>query len=302
MFGNDLLRNEKKEPKYSNYYTWFRYYQNLKEEPDYKNLFQEFDNAIGVRVCFSNLFRVFRKLSEKETKASVDTKEKSIIVDTVDANKTETLLVGIRLYNFKPSDNNYCIISPDYVKYWCEAFKDSVDYNIEVLFNNPENPDRCIVRIDRKKVSPCGNVERLLLTWIRYLYEYPYNYCTIDTLRLKQLDRFKDYSLFDLYSVVSHCYFQTSWGTGHSIVKGGGIFPKKYMEKYFKSTRLQEVNDFGKSFRSNTNMCSGVLKFGTTMLDLLDDSKFEQLRLETYIKVIDKFDEILKTKIEEDEQ
>ena len=74
------------------------------------------------------------------------------------------------------------------------------------------------------------------------------------------------------------------------------------MEEYFKSTQLQEVNDFGKSFRSNTSTCNGVLEFGTTMIDLLDESKFEQLRLETYIKVINKFDEILKTKIEENEQ
>ena len=65
MIENELLqKNNEKEPEYTNYYTWYRFYQNLKEDLNYEKLFKEFKTGVGVDICFAKIFRILENFNE----------------------------------------------------------------------------------------------------------------------------------------------------------------------------------------------------------------------------------------------
>lgn len=293
MIENELLqKNKEVEPSYTNYHTFYRFYQNLDKDLDYAALFKEFREGFGVDVCFARAFSVLNNY--KEELENYNKSSRSIMIDKLDLNGNGTFVIGIRLGNFKSkqSANNYCLIDPSYINEWCSTFKDELDYSVEVIFDNPDNPELCFVRLDFPKISKYGNAERLLLTWVRYLYETPYNYCPVEALRLKRLDKYKEYSLINLFNVVSHCgytYGKTSfWGDGHSICKGGGIYQSKYIKEYFESSTKRSVNEFCRSYRYTKEVCRNSIEF-KDMYDAMDQKRFE-VRLQTYEKAIEEFD------------
>ena len=298
MIENELLQKDKEqEPSnYSNYYTWYRYYQNLDKELDYKQLFKEFRNGIGKWVCFSSLFRTL----ENFKKDIGYHKCQMLQIDELDTSGSETILIGMWLRDFgkRSSENNYCLVSPKYIDEWCRAFQDVFKYDVAVILSDEENPDACFVRLDIPEITKYGNMERVLLTWVRYLYEAPYNYCPVDALRLKRLDKFKDYSLVSLFNLVSHSSKKfgpfTYWGTGHSICKGGGIIKSEYIKQYLeqnKSTKKM-VNEFCSSHRYSGTEANDVVSWAD-MWDALSQDKFE-IRVKSYEKVLDVFNKNIK--------
>lgn len=292
MIENELLqKNNEKEPEYTNYYTWYRFYQNLKEDLNYKELFKEFKTRVGVDICFAKIFRILENFNE-----NISSNTSIIKVKQLDKQGSVTLLIGIWLKNFstRSSTNNYCLIDPKYIDEWCRAFKDVVNYEVTTILDNPEDPESCIVRLDFPKLSNYGNTERLLLTWVRYLYEAPYNYIPIEALRLKRLKKFKKYSLITLFNLASHCCDPKNWwGTGHSICKGGGIYPKKYIKEFMTSSSRNNVNDICRQYRYTGQKFLNAIK-PMNMGDMLSQKNFE-VRLKTYEEAIEVFNEHLQT-------
>ena len=294
MIENELLqKNKEQEPTYTNYYTWYRYYQNLDHEIDLNVFFQEFRDDIGTDICFSKIFR----LLEKYTNVDDYGPSKNMPIASFDINQSETIFIGIRLKDFKkrPDANNFCLIDPKYIDEWCNCFRDIIDYKATILFPPEKNPESCIVRLDFPTVSKFGNTERILLTWVRYLYEAPFNYCTLDAMRLKRVDKFKDYTLMDLFNLVSHCgsFGHFYWSDVHAVCKGGGIYPSAYMKEYMEASSKHKVNEFCKKYRYTGGSLYGSLTFND-MYDVIDPEKFE-VRLKTYEETLKIFDEHFKT-------
>lgn len=291
-----LLGRREVEPRYTSYATWYKYYQELnKEDLNFDTLFNKtFFKSDNYNACFSLMFRAIRAAKEGERISN-----KVMDVPKYSTNNSGTLLIGLKLGYFKDGENNYCLLSPSAIDEWCNAFTDIVNYKATVILSDPVSPDKCIVELDFPKTSYFGNVERFLATWVRYLYEKPYNLAVVDTIRLKGNKRFSKYSYLDLFNLVSQtCFNWGGWGEGHSICFGGGIYPKQELKKALLSIDNLELNSICKRYRID-RYTNRLVDMGD-MYSASDLMNFKK-RLPDYKKMILKFEEHLK-KVTENEE
>lgn len=274
--NKQILKDKNEEPRFGNYNTWYRFYQNLDEEINYEDLAAEFENR-GGEACFGALFYLYRSGIRRSGSSGY------INVDKLDTDSNQTILIVIRTNKFKHGQNNYCLLNPELIEEWCNDFNDVLDYKTTVRhFTNCS-----IVRVDLPKVSRFGNAEKVLLTWIRYLYEHPYNYLVVDTMRLKKTPGFENYSLIDLYNITAHC-INTDFGTGHSISKGGGIYPREKIKEHFESSLDLNVNDLCRNYRYPGRAYRDCIGFQHKMSVAINEEEFNK-RLETYKQVLELF-------------
>lgn len=277
--NKQVLENKNVEPRFSSLHTWYRFYQNLDEEINYEELAEKFKEE-GGKPCFSSLFCLYTSSDGFNSNRSW------INIDNLDMDSDQTILIAIRTDGFIQSQNNYCLLNPELIEEWCNDFNDVLDYKTTVRhFTNCS-----IVRVDLPKVSKFGNAERVLLTWIRYLYEHPYNYPVVDTMRLKRTPGFENYSLLDLYNIATHCINGNGigWGGGHSISKGGGIYPREKIKEHFESSTRFNVNDLCRSYRYSGSRFQNCIDLQHKMSIAINEEEFNK-RLETYKQVLELF-------------
>lgn len=289
-----LLGRREVEPRYTSYATWYKYYQELnKEDLNFDILFNKTFFNNNSNACFSQLFRKIRAAKEGDRISG-----ELIDVPKYSTNNSGTLLIGLKLGNFRDGENNYCLLSPGAIDEWCNAFTDIVDYKATIILSDPVSPDKCIVELDFPKTSSFGNIERFLATWVRYLYEKPYNLAVVDAIRLKGNKRFSKYSHLDLFNLVSQtCFNWGYWGECHSICHGGGIYPKQELKKALLSNDRLELNSICTKYRIDRHT-NRLVDIGD-MYSASDLMNFKK-RLPYYKKMILKFEERLK-KVTENE-
>lgn len=55
------------------------------------------------------------------------------------------------------------------------------------------------------KLSAKDVIHKIILTWIRYLYEWPYNLYLVDLYRIKKMDEFKYCNPMNLFALIMSC-------------------------------------------------------------------------------------------------
>lgn len=95
----------------------------------------------------------------------------------------------------KKFNNHYCPFSKSKIIEHIEYLKDlfDFDYNIE------DRSNQYVININ---FVGKGIYFRILVTWIRYLYEFPANMALKDVYRIKDLPKFKDINIFSLSTLV----------------------------------------------------------------------------------------------------
>ena len=265
---------------YINYCTKYSAYCGYPEEelPSISELFKKFKGGIS-QACFSSMF----KLLDNRSTASSSSYIIHLHEGVFHKDEQVTIFIYFLLKDFKRNNNNYCILQRNYIKEWCDDLKDMIEYSTDIYFSRKYNPDSCIVRVDLPNISKTGTAEKLLLSWIRYLYETPYNYCTVDSIRLRRQNLFKNYSLFTLFGLVraSSCRFgiRDNWGIGHSMTNYGSLFPKYFVRK--ELAIKTELNEICNGFKFGGN--GGMKKFAfENYHDAMNGRTFRSTRLPVY--------------------
>ena len=89
----------------------------------------------------------------------------------------------------------------------------------------------------------CSLVHKYALTWVRYLYEYPYNIILKEAYKLKHTchSPFNRQSISNLYMVCSTAFPGTP-GIGHSVNRSGYFIPNYIIkERLHKSDFLNDI-------------------------------------------------------------
>lgn len=122
--------------------------------------------------------------------------------------------------------NNACLFSKNEIEKHLDFVSSNIfpfRFNIEeIKTNNGRNKYKINLDIE-------GNFlyHKFILTWARYLYEYPTNMLMKDAYRLAKCPEFRFINIFDLYNIVSGCYSEDNYKSDQTLSWGGMMMSYK---------------------------------------------------------------------------
>ena len=132
-------------------------------------------------------------------------------------------------YVAEKRQNNYCPFTIKQIRNYINLLKSVFPINFSI--SSEEN--RVIIKL---KIDGLGIYHKYALTWIRYLYEFPYNFILMDSYKLKSERMFMFTSIANLFNIVASAY---EIDPLHSITEGRLKFPLTIKEL---RNRLNAVN------------------------------------------------------------
>ena len=176
----------------------------------------------------------------------------SYIFNNVRNNKKQHIIYSIYI-STDPSfiqenhENNLCILTEEQIIFHISylRFISSFKYRITKKFID----DYSGFRIDLD-LNAIGIVHKMFLTWIRYLYEYPYSLVLYDSFKLREEKRFLEKSNYlNIVNFVT-TFYSNDWI--HQIPKSNRNIPEFMTRKSFKN-RLMKC-DFLNDILKNSNI------------------------------------------------
>ena len=162
----------------------------------------------------------------------------SYIFNNVKNNKKQHIIYSIYI-STDPSfiqdnhENNFCILTEEQIIFHISylRFISSFKYKITKKFID----DYSGFRIDLD-LNAIGIVHKMFLTWIRYLYEYPYNLVLYDSFKLREEKRFIEKSNYlNIVNFVTN-FYSDDWI--HQIPRRRNI-PEFVTRKSFKNKLMK---------------------------------------------------------------
>lgn len=176
----------------------------------------------------------------------------SYIFNNVKNNKKQHIIYSIYIstdpgFIQDNHENNFCILTEEQIIFHISylRFISSFKYKITKKFID----DYSGFRIDLD-LNAIGIVHKMFLTWIRYLYEYPYNLVLYDSFKLREDKRFIEKSNYlNIVNFVT-TFYSNDWI--HQIPKSRISIPEFVTRKSFKD-RLMKC-DFLNDILKNSNI------------------------------------------------
>lgn len=116
--------------------------------------------------------------------------------------------------------SNMCFFDRKHIKNHINQLKDLFSIESKVYDGVDTEFPYFVVELDIKNAS--GLCHKYALTWVRYLYEYPYNMILGDAYRLKEDPLFRFESIANLFNLISRCV-PVYVGDGHGVVGNSGV-------------------------------------------------------------------------------
>lgn len=136
-----------------------------------------------------------------------------------------------------------------------------------------------------------GSFHRYLLTWVRYLYEYPYNVVLYDALQLKKENCFRFTSIVNLFNLVLGCYCNSPREI-HQITPNQVSKPmdkESIRNKLKKISHLNSIYNCIKKKCENNTIEARYLEFSYEDIEYWNSKEiFENFRKPIYLKVYNK--------------
>lgn len=140
------------------------------------------------------------------------------------------------------------------------------------------------------KVKLCGNIiyHKYLLTWIRYLYEYPFNIFLMEAHKLKQLPKYKFESIINLFNLVGATSHIDDWGCSIHAIGNIRLFKELLTIEEIKEALKRERNGYINSIfpgLEDGNLCTLKEDFDTLhSLDYWESEEKFKARIGIYNK------------------
>ena len=203
-----------------------------------------------------------------------------IYLDQLDKHKKYYLEYKITAFHGKAkAKNNYCPFTKEECIEWINYLKNimSIKCEIESLRN------KFIINI-KVNTTPLGH--KLALTWVRYLYEWPYAGMVMDTLKIKKanVDGFKRFGPINTMGLITGS-LDNYVGSGHSIFRlnPGDLINKKTQKEIISFLNESENNRLNLMYDINNEADTVLIKMNhmSATEEWEDDEKFKK-RLNVY--------------------
>ena len=153
-----------------------------------------------------------------------------------------------------------------------------------------------VFKIHLKLTNVPGTFHKYLLTWLRYMYEYPYNVILYDAYKLKKDPCFRFTSMSDLFNLVLSC-FNENPADIHQIARNQVSKTMLKRDIREKLQNIQILNDVYVKLKNKVKINqipNGDGNLTTTDLEFWEsDDIFERRRKPVYMNV---YKEIIKKK------
>lgn len=155
------------------------------------------DVELGYHICFQDIFSNMR-------------------------NKRERYVI----YMFpkqERGENNFCLFNKQQIKNHLSQLKDILPISYHVTKSEYQGRDAYVVEMTLQKVPSLYH--NYVLTWVRYLYEYPFNVILLESYKLKREKQFRFESIINIFNLIAG-HWDHAEGYVHQITSGTGIFKK----------------------------------------------------------------------------
>ena len=151
--------------------------------------------------------------------------------DMIDNKKKYNCEYTIRVFKgefkAKCGKNNNCSLTKEQLSYFINSIKRICDFSFKI--EEKDEWFNIIVNINARKTK-----HKFILTWIRYCYEYPSNFCVYYAFKLK--DKFKHISFFNLVNLIE--------STLYTGMRGCHRLTDPAYNSYTTSFKLKELKEY----------------------------------------------------------
>lgn len=145
-----------------------------------------FEKKMGVEACFSFVFN--------------HTSERNV------SEEYEVILYKGADFSREKHNSNACLFTKKQIRNHLRQAQGiyPFDFYIQEVNNYKDGFGAFKVRL--KLINVPGTFHKYILTWLRYMYEYPYNVILYDAYKLKKEPCFRFTSMSDLFNLVLGCF------------------------------------------------------------------------------------------------
>lgn len=220
---------------------------------------------MGARICFANVFNAVRDDSNIRYK--------------------------IRLYpgiDFCKNKNlaNACLFNKQEIRNHLLQLKDLFPFSYRVLDGVKGNDKIITVYLHLKDVP--ATFHKYILTWVRYLYEYPYNVILKDAYLLREALGLKFQPISFLFNIVACCQ-SVYVGEGHSIGERhlhAPLTKAKLKERIRKAEYLSDIYHYMDA--DNDKLPEIIEGFSYNDIEYWSEELFNEGRKPVYVKLYNK--------------
>lgn len=220
---------------------------------------------MGARICFANVFNM--------------------------VNDNSNIKYKIRLYpgiDFckKSSLSNACLFSKQEIRNHLLQLKALYPFSYRVSDEMKGDDKIIVIHLHLKNVPAIFH--KYILTWVRYLYEYPYNVILKDSYRLRKDSRFRFQSISSLFNIVACC--QVCYvGEGHSIREDHVHTPITKAELKERIGEVKCLNDIYKDMDiGRDRLPRTIRKFSCNDIEYWSEELFDEVRKPVYVELYNK--------------
>lgn len=166
--------------------------------------------------------------------------------ETVSVNY-EIILFRGTILSKEYNESNACIFNKQQIKNHLKQAQEIFPFEFRIEEDDNWEHDSYSAKFPVYKVflfveDACPSFHKYILTWTRYLYEYPYNVLLLDAYRLKKDTRFTFTSIADIFNLVLGCYCE-DLSSVHQIPRDKAICtPIKKKDIYNKLIKVDMLN------------------------------------------------------------
>lgn len=235
-----------------------------------------FEKGMRTEVCFSF---VFRHVSEQNV-----------------SEEYEVILYKGTDFSRKKHNSNSCLFTKKQIRNHLRQAQGIYPFDFRITEVTNWEDGYNVFKVRLKLTNVPGTFHKYLLTWLRYMYEYPYNVILYDAYKLKRDPCFKFTSMSDLFNLVLGC-FNEDTNNIHQIARSQvskTMLKRDIREKLQNIEKLNEIYAGLKNKVKNNRIPYKDGDLTTSDFEFWEsDDIFERRRKPVYMNV---YKEVIKKK------
>ena len=184
-------------------------------------------------------------------------------------------------YSKENHQSNACLFTHRQIKNHLKQAQEIYPFKFRVTEGYQYGYDFFRVTLTLNKLP--GTFHKYLLTWLRYLYEFPYNVILLDAYKLKRVTQFRYTSISDLFNLVLGCYLNDPREI-HQIARNVINNRLKKKEIREKLNQVNQLNDIYERLKVKDRVIPRYSdEYAFTDIEYWSDYYFEKDRKPIYL-------------------
>lgn len=199
---------------------------------------------------------------------------------------TYTIKIFKPILNKRIVENNFCVLSKNDIIYFLKDVA-SYGYNSKPIIKLDEHKKYYTITME---VNDTAFAHRFLLSYVRYLYETPFNIMLYETIKVKkECEELKNESIFNLFHLIlmSNKFTEYYFTSVHAINQNYkiGLYDNDYINKSFNRKNVTSFDKVFKPIYPKFDKITYNVEHGKTdYIKYFALKKYRKDRIKTYLE------------------